>query len=197
MYGSLFRILSAGSLLLEMFLATLHEVRRLLPLSWSEMNLHELAMTCHEVVPNIPQYMTVRRVAARSAHNQRVLWSWHLVCSGPALPQQIGRWRLTATKWPFILNLPAGEAKPALFSPLPWEILIADNTKLIGTSTSHKALEQWSLFQLWVRPSMTTTKYMVAEITTWGIYTCYMYVCIYIYMNIYIYIIYIYICLCI
>lgn len=85
-------LLSAGCQLLERFLTTLHEVR-CMPLPWSEMNLHELAMTCHELVHNT---MTVRRVAARSAHNQRVLWSWHLVCSGPALPQQIDRWRLTA-----------------------------------------------------------------------------------------------------
>lgn len=109
-------------------------------ITWSEMHAiamkwDELARTCDDLPWISRQYVTVRRVAARSAHNQRVLWSWHLVCSGPALPQRIGRWRLTATKWPFILDLPARDAKPALFSPLPWECFIIYNTKVkvIGT----------------------------------------------------------------
>ena len=101
------------------------------------MKWDELARTCDDLPWISPQYMTVRRVAARSAHNQRVLWSWHLVCSGPALPQQIDRWRLTARPacW--------GSKISFVFAT---SLRNFDNTKVIGTSTSHKALEQWSLF---------------------------------------------------
>ena len=111
-------------------------------ITWSEMHAiamkwDELARTCDDLPWISPQYMTVRRVAARSAHNQRVLWSWHLVCSGPALPQQIDRWRLTARPacW--------GSKISFVFAT---SLRNFDNTKVIGTSTSHKALEQWSLF---------------------------------------------------